>query len=74
MWQPTFEETPRVGEFVAFSRDGKRDGNGVLQMETFRVTQVFHSAGNDRLGPMVALDVVAVVTPTRPEGQKRSPT
>jgi hypothetical protein len=69
-WQPTFAETPRVGEFVAFSRDGKRDGDGVLHMETFRVTQVLHSAGNERREPTVFLDVVAIV-PAAPKGRKR---
>jgi hypothetical protein len=72
MWPRTFADTPRVGEFVAFSRDGKRDADGVLHMETFRVIQVLHSAGSDRLEPSVAVDVVPI-EPIRPKGRKRPP-
>jgi hypothetical protein len=56
--QLTFEEVPRVGEFVCFSRDGRRDDAGVLHTERFKVKHVFHMAGNSKVGPMTLLDVV----------------
>ena len=71
MWPRTFAETPRVGEFVAFSRNGKRDGDGVLHMETFRVTQVLHSAGNEQREAFVALDVAAIVPASPNAGSAR---
>lgn len=58
--QRTFAETPRIGEFVAFSRDGQRNNEGVLEGETFIVLRVTHIAGNDHMDPMVSLDVAAV--------------
>ncbi len=57
--QLTFEVTPRIGEFVIFSRDGKRDENQVLHSERFTVKRVFNVAGNDRSGPMITLEVAA---------------
>ena len=57
--QLTFEVTPRIGEFVVFSRDGKRDENQVLHSERFTVKRVFNVAGNDRSGPMITPEVAA---------------
>ena len=56
--QLTFAETPRIGEFVLFSRDGQRDENGVLHGERFKVKYTFHIPANDDMGPAVILDVV----------------
>ena len=53
----TFQEVPRVGEFVAFSRDGKRDEHGVLHGDLFRVKYVIHVAANDLSAATVAIDV-----------------
>ncbi|TGT74254.1 hypothetical protein EN802_10375 [bacterium M00.F.Ca.ET.159.01.1.1] len=54
----TFLDVPRVGEFVSFSRDGKRDEKGVLHADLFRVTHVIHHAANDLSPAMVTLEVV----------------
>jgi hypothetical protein len=60
-WSPviTFQEVPRVGEFVTFSREGKRDERGVLHGDLFRVQHVTHTAATDLSPPMITLDVVA---------------
>ena len=55
---PTFLELPRVGEFVAFSRDGKRDEKGVLHADLFRVKYVIHAAATDTRAAHITLDVV----------------
>jgi hypothetical protein len=57
--QLTFEEIPRIGESIAFSRDGKRDEKGVLHGERFKIKDICHLAGNDGTGPMTFLFVEA---------------
>ncbi|MEX0406405.1 hypothetical protein ABGN05_12075 [Aquibium sp. LZ166] len=54
----TFQEVPRVGEFVAFSRDGKRDEAGVLLADLYRVQRIIHTAATDLDAGMVTLDVI----------------
>jgi hypothetical protein len=54
----TFQEVPRVGEFVSFSRDGKRDEDGVLHLDLFRVRYVIHAAANDLSPATVTIDLV----------------
>ena len=58
-WLPvrTFPEVPRVGEFVAFSRDGKRDERGVLSSDLYRVQRVIHTAADDMHAGTITLDV-----------------
>ena len=56
--QLTFEATPRVGEFISFSRDDQPDHSGVLHGETFKVKYVIHIAGSDKIGPQTTLEVV----------------
>ena len=53
----TFQVVPRTGEYLGFSLDGKRDADGVLTMDGYRVKHVMHTAGNDKMGPMVMIDV-----------------
>jgi hypothetical protein len=59
-WLPvrTFQEVPRVGEFVSFSRDGKRDENGVLHADLYRVQRVIHTAATELNAGIITLDVV----------------
>ena len=59
-WSPvvTFEQVPRVGEFVTFSLDGKRDDKGVLHTHLYRVKHVIHTAASELTAPMITLDVV----------------
>jgi hypothetical protein len=58
-WSPvvTFEQVPRVGEFVTFSLDGKRDEHGVLRTNLYRVKHVIHTAASELTAPMITLDV-----------------
>jgi hypothetical protein len=56
----TFQEVPRVGEFVTFSRDGKRDENGVLQNGLFQVQRVIHAAASDLSPATIIIDVLLV--------------
>ncbi|CDX16235.1 conserved hypothetical protein [Mesorhizobium sp. ORS 3324] len=53
----TFQVVPRVGEYLGFSLDGKRDERGVLVMDRYRVKHVMHTAENDQMGPIVLIDV-----------------
>jgi hypothetical protein len=62
----TFAEVPRVGEYVGFSRDAKRDDRGVLTGDLFRVARVVHMAANDLSPPSVTLEVVIERTTDRP--------
>lgn len=59
-WLPvrTFQEVPRVGEFIAFSRDGKRDERGVLHADLYRVQRVTHAAATELSAGTIILDVV----------------
>lgn len=39
-----FQAIPRVGEYVAFSLNGKSDENGVLVLEGYLVKRILHTA------------------------------
>ena len=54
----SFGEVPREGEFVGFSRDGKRDDRGVLSLDLYRVKRVIHTAATELNPAMIVLDVV----------------
>ncbi|MBZ9987351.1 hypothetical protein LB572_09600 [Mesorhizobium sp. BH1-1-5] len=53
-----FGEVPRAGEFIGFSRDGKRDDRGVLSQDLYRVKRVIHTAATELNPAMIILDVV----------------
>ncbi len=53
-----FEQLPRVGEFVSFSRDGKPDDDGVFRNDLFRVLEVHHIATTDSTPATTFLKVV----------------
>lgn len=52
-----FQEVPRAGEFVTFSRDGKRDERGVLHGDLFQVQRVIHTAATDLSPPIITVEV-----------------
>lgn len=56
LFTQTFQVVPRVGELVAFSRDGKRDERGVLRADLYRVLRVIQTAADDSGDGMVTLE------------------
>ncbi len=55
-----FAAVPRVGEYVSFSLDGRRDADGILRGETFLVKSVIHTAKNVMPAKEVLIDVIGI--------------